>query len=75
MAMFVHLATESQSAKIRRNGISRIRKPMGELASGVFAVSVVRDFYISHQWLRELKRRNKGEIVGVYFRLPDSEKV
>lgn len=73
--MFVHLAPESRSALIRRNGIRRLRKAFGACPAGVFAVPVVRNFSVSHQWLRELKRRNAGAIVGVYFRIPDEEMV
>lgn len=75
MAMFVHLALESQTKHIQRVGISRLRQPFGECPGGVFAAPVVRDFYVSHQWLRELKRRNAGPIVGVYFRIPDTDSV
>jgi hypothetical protein len=32
---------------------------------------VTRNFYVSHQWLRELKRWGAGTVVGVYFRLAD----
>ena len=73
MAMFVHLAPESRSALIQRNGVRRLRKPFGDCPGGVFAVPVVRNFSISHQWLRELKRRNAGAIVGIYFRIPDDD--
>jgi hypothetical protein len=75
MAMFVHLAPESRVALIRRNGIRRLRRPWGEFPGGVFAVPVTRNFYVSHQWLRELKRRNAGPIAGIYFRIPDDERV
>jgi hypothetical protein len=75
MAMFVHLALESQVAKIRRNGIRRLRKATGALPGGVFAVPMTRNFYVSHQWLRELKRRNRGPIAAVYFRVPDDQQV
>lgn len=75
MAMFVHLALESSVAKIRRNGIGRLRRPRGDFPGGVFAVPVTRNFYISHQWLRELKRRNGGPVTGIYFRIPDDERV
>ena len=68
MAMFVHLTTESRIPRIRRNGISRLRKAVGLSPEGVFAVPVTSNFYASHQWLRELKRRNQGPIAGVYFR-------
>jgi hypothetical protein len=74
MAMFVHLAVEKRSAAIRRGGISRLR-PTTQRPGGIFAMPVVRNFYISHQWLRELKRRNEGPIVGIYFRIPDTERV
>src|SRR3954452_19977391 len=75
MAMFVHLAPTSRVALIRRNGISRLRQAWGDRPAGIFAVPVTRNFYVSHQWLRELSRRGRGPIVGVYFRIPDSEAV
>lgn len=75
MAMFVHLTLESRAARIRRSGIRRLRKPFGNCPGGIFAMPVVRNFYISHQWLRELKRRGGGPMVGVYFRIPDEELV
>ena len=75
MAMFVHLAPQSQVALIRRNGIRRLRRARRDSPGGVFAVPVTRNFFISHQWLRELKRRNQGAIAGIYFRIPDHEQV
>ena len=75
MAMFVHFAPESSVARIRRAGISRVRKASGTFPGGVFAVPVTRNFFLSHQWLRELKRRGAGPIAGVYFRIPDDEQV
>lgn len=75
MPLFVHLAPESRIALIRRNGISRLRKTADGQPSGIFAVPVSRNFYISHQWLRELKRRGQGAIAGVYFRISDFETV
>ncbi|MFN8391394.1 MAG: hypothetical protein U0136_13980 [Bdellovibrionota bacterium] len=52
-----------------------MRKSVGSSSGGVFAVPVVRNFYVSHQWLRELKRRNRGAIIGVYFRIADDQPV
>jgi len=75
MSMFVHLAPESRVARIRRNGIGRLRKARGDFPGGVFAVPVTRNFSISHQWLRELKRLHPGPFVGVYFRIPDEQQV
>jgi hypothetical protein len=78
MALFVHLAPEKQSATIRRGGIKPHRF-YGSVPTGyervVFAMPVTDDFYISHQWLRELKRGGQKTIVGVYFRIPDSQRV
>lgn len=75
MAMFVHLAPASRVALIRRSGIRRVRRARDGFPGGVFAVPVTRNFYMSHQWLREMKRRNLGPLVGVYFRIPDRERV
>ena len=75
MAMFVHLTTESRIPRIRRNGIARLRKAVGTSPEGVYAVPVTRNFYASHQWLRELKRRNQGPVAGIYFRVPDEQLV
>jgi hypothetical protein len=75
MPMFVHLAPESRVALIRRNGIGRLRKGIGERPDGLFAMPVTRNFYVSHQWLRELKRRGQGVVAGIYFRISDSESV
>jgi hypothetical protein len=70
MAIFVHLTSEKNLKAILRNGISRVAKS-GIAKDGIYAMPVTRNFYISHQWLRELKRRNNGSIVAVYFRIPD----
>lgn len=75
MAMFVHLAPEQLVPNIRRNGIRRLRPAMGNFPGGVYAVPVTPNFVASHQWLRELKRRNQGSIAGIYFRIPDDEDV
>jgi hypothetical protein len=75
MPLFVHLTAEARTALIRRNGISRVRRFTDGRPPGIFAVPVTRNFYVSHQWLRELKRRGEGRIAGVYFRIDDSETV
>ena len=74
MAMFVHLTAEKNIKSILRNGISRIRR-RANYPHGVFAMPVTRNFYISHQWLRELKRRGGNTISAVYFRISDEERV
>lgn len=66
MALLVHIADEKHSARIRRGGIVP-----GKVAGAVYFMPVVQNHFISHQWLRELKRGGAKVLVGVYFRLPD----
>jgi hypothetical protein len=70
VALFVHLAAEKDVPGIRRAGL-RFPKYRG----GVYALPVLPNFFTSHQWLRELKRRGTRTIVAVYFRIPDTEPV
>jgi hypothetical protein len=77
MTTFVHIADQRHAAAIRRGGLRLPRMPAGIEAGrwGVFALPVVPNFLVSHQWVRELKRRGFREAVGVYFRVPDGETV
>ncbi len=70
MPTLVHLTDEKYSKKIITSGLS-----VGKYGSGVFAMPVLPNFYISHQWLRELKRSGARTFVGVYFKLPSLEMV
>jgi hypothetical protein len=72
MATFVHLTAEKNIKGILRNGISRLRRSAGR-PHGIFAMPVTRNFYVSHQWLRELRRRGQGSVAAVYFRIPDNK--
>lgn len=74
MTMFVHLTAEKNVAGIRRAGI-RPRRGTDQRPGCVFAMPVVPHFYISHQWLRELKTNGQRTVHGVYFRVPDDEPV
>lgn len=70
MPMLVHLTDEKQSKKILNAGIKS-----GKMLNGIYCMPVLPNFYVSHQWLRELKSGGAKTFVGVYFRLPSSEKV
>lgn len=74
MAIFVHLTSDKRLPAIKRSGI-KLSRAYSQRRSGVFAMPVTRNFYISHQWLRELKRSGQRTIVAVYFRIDDNERV
>ena len=78
MTTFVHIADQRDAAAIRCSGLPlpKARLRAYEHPSwkwGVFAMPVIEDFMLTHQWVRELKRRGHGTAVGVYFRLDDDE--
>lgn len=68
--MFVHLTPQKNIKSILRNGIKK-----SKYQDGIFALPVVRNYAVSHQWLRELSRFGKRNFVAVYFRIDDAEKV
>lgn len=70
MATLVHLTDEKNTSSILRNGINT-----GKYGFGVYCKPVLPNFYVSHQWLRELKRNGARSYVGVYFKAPSSEMV
>jgi len=49
---------------IFKNGIK-----VGKRAPGIFCMPVLTNFFVTHQWLRELKRNGARTFVGVYFKL------
>lgn len=77
MATYVHIADERDAAAIRRSGLKLPRGRMGATGRpwGVFAMPVVPNYLLSHQWVRELKKRGFRVAVGVYFRIGDEESV
>ena len=68
MPLLVHLTSEKNVASIRRSGIKPRRK-----FGAIFAMPVLQNFVVTHQWLRELRRRGQRSYWGVYFRIPDNE--
>ena len=80
MVTFVHIADARCAPAIERTGLTvprgRRRRAETEIFKvGVFALPLIENFVVSHQWVRELKRRGFRQAVGVYFRLPDAEPV
>lgn len=74
MSQFIHLTDERIIRKIEKAGVKTAQTWEGKTRY-VFATPVLQDFMISHQWLRELKRRGIRTISAVQFRIPDEEPV
>ena len=70
MPTLVHLASEREASSIKKNGIK-----IGKHRQGIYCMPILQNFYLSHQWLRELKRRGINTFVGVYFKLDSKTKV
>ncbi len=70
MPTLVHLADEREASSIKKNGIK-----IGKHRQGIYCMPILQNFYLSHQWLRELKRRGINTFVGVYFKLDSKTKV
>ncbi len=74
MTMLVHLIDDRQRASIKRSGIrgefATLRSGGGnvEISRAVYAMPVMPNYFATHQWLRELKRRGMRTISGVHFR-------
>jgi hypothetical protein len=69
MPLLVHLAPKKNVGAIRRSGIKSRRRIDG----ATFAMPVLKNFIVTHQWMRELRRRGQRSFCGVYFRIPDDE--
>lgn len=77
MPTLVHLTPEKNVTRILRSGITLQRAGEYGLA-GVYCMPVLPDFFVMHQWLRELKRRGgtfHRTMVGITFRLASDEPV
>jgi hypothetical protein len=81
MPMLVHIADARNTRGIAKTKIKgnkrRVPTKQGfvELRNAVYCMPVLKDYFTSHQWLRELKRDGTRTMVGVYFRLHSEEKI
>ena len=75
MASFIHLCDAKNLHSIRRNGITFARIKGAGRTTGIYATPVLPDFYVTHQWVRELRRRGVRLFLAVQFRIPDDEPV
>lgn len=72
MPILTHLTSAKREGSIRRAKIKPVSPGYGT-PRGVFCMPLLLDYFLSHQWLRESKRRGQRTIVAVDFRLPSGE--
>jgi hypothetical protein len=65
MTRLVHVTTAGNAVRIARGGT----RP------GLFAMAVLPSFTLTHQWVREMRRFNPGELVAVDLTVPGSTPV
>ncbi|MEZ4326401.1 MAG: hypothetical protein R3B40_14385 [Polyangiales bacterium] len=81
MPTLVHLAPEHLHRRITRSGLRggawslMVGGQRVSFTEAVFAMPVLSDFSVTHQWLRELRRHDGRRFIGVYFRLPAETEV
>lgn len=81
MAVLVHLADERNVASIKRSGLKGLpREVWGaeqthKIDKAVFVTPVLPSYSVTHQWLRELKRRGMRTLIAVHIKLPSDEMV
>jgi hypothetical protein len=74
MTMLVHLIDDRQRAAVKRSGIRgqawtlRSGGQSVEIARAVFAMPVLPNYFVTHQWLRELKRNGMRTVAGIHFK-------
>jgi hypothetical protein len=74
MAQFIHLLDANDAARIRRSGI-RVAKARWRKLNGVFLFPLTENFVVSHQWMRELRRRRGQTLLAARVRVDDAETV
>ena len=68
MPSFIHIADAREKRLIEKNGLKAGKR-------GVFCTPVAKDFSVTHQWARELRRRGVRSWVCVQFRVSDDQMV
>ena len=75
MANFIHIAPAKALPHVRRVGVKACRVGWPDVPRGVFLTPATPDYDRTHQWVRELRRRERGPLAAVDVRVPDDEPV
>jgi hypothetical protein len=71
----VHLSPDTNRRAIERAGLRGRKWPHLGLERAVFAMPLMADFAMSHQWLRELRSGQDARMIAVHFVAPGDETV
>jgi hypothetical protein len=74
MAILVHLTPQKDAERIVRRGLRATHLP-GEPSRGLFCMPLLPDYFASHQWLRELRRKGARSFVAIDFRVSSTEPI
>lgn len=72
MATFIHIADERKRLKIKQNGIKKSK--YGD-RKGIYCFPVLKDFMLTHQWARELRKTGIKNFICVQFKIDDKQMV
>ena len=75
MANLVHIAAAKDLPHLRRVGVRAGRTGLPDPPRGVFLTPATPNFFVTHQWVRELRRKEVGPLGALDVRLPDDEPV
>src|SRR6185369_3337646 len=67
MISFVHIANKDDEQSIVKSGVRSTKRRTGP--RGVYAVPVVPNYAMTHQWARELKRTGIRTLICVQFKV------
>lgn len=84
MPILDHLTSHKNISRVTRSGIlgqkayiyCELEQQKYQLITkAIYCLPVLQNYYLTHQWLRELKRGGQNNFVGIYFRLNSEELV
>jgi hypothetical protein len=75
MPQFIHLFDSKLLKRVSRLGITAKKVRIAAKVKGFYCVPVSRNYFKSHQWLRELKRKGVKSIHAAQFKIDDETEV
>jgi len=73
MATFLRIVDGRKAGHVASRGLALSR--LGDGLRALYCFPVLRDFAMTHQWSRELRRCGQRHLACVQFRIPDEEPV